>query len=300
MSRELFDISTKLWYFDRALKIENKGILGKMIDVTRVPDFDAGKRDVNQAGAATLNEDFIRAVKGNDIVAVQKYTQQGADINRSFINAEGFYDFDYNDYYQDVEYASPLFYAFKKDKQDMAEILLANNADVNKTTKDGETVLALAGSDMQKNRQIVEARGFDASLKAHRKALNTMAEKKDKDAAHKAAYLYLRTVFTEKWQKIDNETVSRTQFDKDGMVEITDHFNFKSAERTRYVRDFELDASHMQSCFFADMPQNARQAVKEAWEELKKRGGGQGIDARLALNEMRHYSRRAAQKGMVG
>lgn len=74
------------------------------------------------------------------------------------------------------------------------------------------------------------------------------------------------------------------------MIEVTTIFNFRAAKMKEITRDYATGRSDVESTYFADLPQNAREQVVEALTELQKQDGGQDVDPR-SLSGVRHIQR---------
>lgn len=245
-------------------------------------------------GPEEIRERFLNALKSDNYEDMSAALAQGADINMSVSETR----YHYGGYGRDGShythtYATTLFYALDKQNQKLLDFLIAHGADVNRPDAENKALLTMAVYKEIKPlvRAVVSASGFDRSAAVNKAALQTAADKKHSGPAQKELYQYLKSVLSDPWQKVDDETVSRVSFDKDGMLEVTDQFNFKAGERIRHIRDFEFGAVQTSSCFFADMPANMRAQLKEAWEALKAADGGKNIDPYEPL-PMRHIQRK--------
>jgi len=236
-----------------------------------------------------IQEQFTNAVKGRDYDAISAALELGADIDTEITESR------YNGYsrhggssYSSYTFKTALFYALEKQDQTLVAFLIAHGADVNRENSKKTSTLTMATHYGSKAcaKEIVASPLFERGASSHKAALQVAEEAKHKGPAQKELYQYINSVLSDMWQLVDDETVSRVSFDKDGMLEVTDQFNFKAGERIRHIRDFEFNTIQTSSAFFVDMPANMRSQLKEAWDALKAAGGGKNADPQ-AMNAVR-------------
>lgn len=236
-----------------------------------------------------IQEKFRSAVKSCDYDEMSAALAQGADIETQITERRyGGYHRHYGDSYNTYTYASPLFYALNQQNEKLVEFLIAHGINVNRLDDNKTTPLTTAVWKDNKHfaKLIASAPGFDRTLQENQAALQAAENMKHNGPAQKELYKYVVSVLSAPWQMVDDDIISRVSFDKDGMLEVTDQFNFKAGERVRHVRDFEFGSIQTTSCFFADMPANMRAQLKEAWDELKAAGGGKNVDPQ-SMNTVR-------------
>lgn len=227
-----------------------------------------------------IKQKFVDAVKSGNYEVMSAALEQGADINADMAETRHHYSYDGHESAYTQTYATTLFYALEKQDAKLLAFLVAHGADVNRVDENNSSPLTIAVYKENKPfiKILASAPGFDRYAEGSKAALQAAEGKKHSGPAQKELYQYVKSILFDPWQLVDDEIVSRVSFDKDGMLEITDQFNFKAGERIRHIRDFEFGAVQTTSCFFADMPANMRTQLKEAWEALKAAGGGKNTD----------------------
>jgi hypothetical protein len=235
-----------------------------------------------------IQQQFIDAVKNRDYDAISATLAQGADIDAEIIDRQYRGYRSHGSSYYTRTYTSPLFYALEKQDGQLLDFLVAHGVDVNRVDENKTAALTHAVYKEIKGlvKTIATAPGFDPKTAANKAALQAAENIKHNGPAQKELYKYAKSIFADPWQLVDDDIISRVSFDKDGMLEVTDQFNFKAGERIRHIRDFEFGAIQTISCFFADMPANMRAQLKEAWDELKAAGGGKDVDPQ-SMNSVR-------------
>ena len=247
-----------------------------------------------------IKQTFVDAVKNGNYEEMSAALEQGADINADLAETRRHYSYDGYESAYTQTYATTLFYALEKQDAKLLAFLVAHGADVNRVDENTNSPLTIAVHKEHKPfiKILTSAPGFDRHAEGSKAALQVAEGKKHSGSAQKELYQYIKSILSDPWQMVDNETVSRVSFDKDGMLEVTDQFNFKAGERLRHIRDFELGAAQTSSCFFADMPANMRAQLKEAWDALKAAGGGKNADPQsINATRLRQTNRRSALKG---
>ena len=191
-----------------------------------------------------------------------------------------------------------LFYAAACDNSAAIEMLIEHGANVNAVNKHNRTPLSryCVGHSFRSS-QLALARAKDLDLTsaqtiAARDAAMGYAEE---NLGSRRVYNILNQRMLEHdgpWFKMDDQTIKHIKFDWDSMIEVSEVFNFKAARQTTAVRDFENSTTNVEHCYFADIPENGIQFVKEALEELKARDGGKEVDERILSQGFRYMKRR--------
>ncbi|TNE29297.1 MAG: ankyrin repeat protein [Alphaproteobacteria bacterium] len=245
-----------------------------------------------------IQQQFIDAVKNRDYDAISAALAQGADIEAEITDQQYRGYRNYGSSYYTRTYTSPLFYALEHQDGQLLAFLAAHGADVNRIDENKTSLLTTAIYKENKGfiKTIATAPSFDRTKETNKAALQNAENIKHNGPAQKELYKYVVSVLSAPWQLVDDDIISRVSFDKDGMLEVTDQFNFKAGERIRHVRDFEFGSIQTTSCFFADMPANMRAQLKEAWDELKAAGGGKNVDQQsMNTVRLRQVTRRVSQ-----
>jgi len=196
------------------------------------------------------------------------------------------------------DYPNALHLAVAYNNSSVIEILLESGANVNVVDKNGRTPLSrVTVGNSYKASQLVLARakGLDLNAPQTKDALNAAMGRAADNLGSRRVYNILNQRMLEHdgpWFKVDDQTIKHIKFDWDSMIEVSEVFNFKAARQTTMVRDFENSMTNVEHCYFADIPENGIQFVKEALEELKVRDGGEGVDERILSQGFRYMKRR--------
>ena len=245
---------------------------------------------------AAAQKKFVTGLKNKKIDKVLEALAEGADIQAPISYQHRDWDRWGDPITRTKKFDSALSMAYFKGHLEMARSLVAHGLDVNSCEKPEQSCLVKAVNDGKQGwvRFMIDETRIDLDNVGHRAALEKAKGRKKKSESAKVIYHFLKQVFWEHgepWQKVNDHTIAHVHYDREGMVEISDHFNFQSAERTRYVRDIELGALATESRFFTEMPSNAQGRIKEAWAALQKRNGGQDCK-NWQQGHVRHYKRR--------
>ena len=263
-------------------------------DVTEQSAEDVLKAEKKAKAAA--QKKFVTGLKNKKIDKVLEALEEGADIQAPISYQYKGWD-RWDDYVTKTKkFDSALSMTYSQGNLEMARCLIAHGFDVNYCEKPTQSCLVKAVNDGKQSwvRFMIDETRIDLENSGHRAALEKAEGRKKKNESAKVIYYFLKQVFWEHgepWQKVNDHTIAHVHYDREGMVEISDHFNFQSAERTRYVRDMELGALATESRFFTEIPSNAQGRIKEAWAVLQKRDGGQDCK-NWQQDHVRHYKRR--------
>jgi len=250
----------------------------------------------NKKAKAAAQKKFVTGLKNKKIEKVLEALEEGADIQAPV--SYQYKDWDHwNDYVTKTKkFDSALSMAYSQGNLKIARCLVAHGFDVNYSEKPEQSCLVKAVNSAKQDwvRFLIGETRIDLSNPGHCAALEKAEGKKKKSESSKVIYHLLKQAFWEcgePWDKVNDHTIAHVHYDREGMIEVSDQFNFQSAERTRYVRDLELNALATESRFFTEMPANAQGRIKEAWDALLKRDGGKECK-RWQQGHVRHYQRR--------
>ena len=200
------------------------------------------------------------------------------------------------------KYSSALFYAaIKLNDVAMIKILLRYGADINAVDKDGNTPLSRStvGYDYRERQMVLaQAEGLDLGAAQTIRALAYAGER----ARHCEQYKNMSNILDARiraakgpWVKKGHYNIQHIQFDADDCMEFSEIFNFQSAKQTSIVRDLKTNKTDVTHCFFDDLPENSLRFVKDALEQLEKKGGAQDIDKRFLANRQQRRLQRRSQ-----
>jgi len=252
---------------------------------------------------------FQQAIQGNDLGGLKASLTEGADLNAEImIKTEerrrrySHFD-DYPDYeYHTVEHAWPnaLLYATSEGWIDLARCLVDSGADVNQT-RHGKTCLYSSVSKASREwvDMVLGSNTFDWDIDSNREALKLAKNQQNESTSAKAIYHYLNHRYWQHdgpWKNASEETISHVEYDEDGMLEITDRFNFVSEERIRYMRDHMMNAVTAETLAFTDMSAKMQERVHEAWKALQKHNGTNHA-ATYKISRQRRYNHRGTTHG---
>lgn len=203
--------------------------------------------------------------------------QAGADINAPFYvhyTIQPDWDLAYPET-KTVEYTNVLHYLFLKQETcfDFISFLIAQGADVNKTDE-GQTLLhkAFETDETAWSTTLLNSDAIDFTQTVYKDILKEAEEKKETAADKNGFYknIHQAALRANPWRKVDDDTISHTRFQKNGVIEITDSFNFSAGERFRLVRDHDMSCLSAEITYFVDMPAQALFQLKDAWKKLQK------------------------------
>jgi len=149
-------------------------------------------------------------------------------------------------------------------------------------------------------RQITEAEGFSPQEPSNRKAWVIAERYQSESPRHGQTYRLLQNIYdtVDGWQKLDDKSIQYVVRTPDQMVEIATVFNFRAVKLKDITRDYATGRIDVDNTYFADLPQNAREQVQEAFTELQKQDGGKDVDAR-SLSGTRHIQRHRGKQAQA-
>lgn len=256
-----------------------------------------------------IHERFQKAIQEKDLEKLKASIAEGADIDAQIMIKEqerrrsysAFDDFPRYEYHT-VEHECPnaLLYVTSEGKLDLARELVNSGAGVNQE-KGGKTCLysAVARANREWVDLILGSETFDWDVEGNRKTLKLAENQKDEGQAGKLMYHYLKHRYWQHdgpWKNASEQTISHVEYDEDGMIEITDRFNFASEERIRYMRDYTMNAVTSETLAFTDMSAKVQERVHEAWKALQKHNGTNHA-ATYKISRQRRYNHRGTTHG---
>ncbi|MBL1146378.1 MAG: hypothetical protein HND56_06005 [Pseudomonadota bacterium] len=186
-----------------------------------------------------------------------------------------------------------LYLAVYRQDPTLADIALRHGGDPNLGSENSSPLYkAVHEGYFSFCRQITEAEDFDPTTPLNRKAWVLAERYQNESPRHAQIYRLLQNVFdtANGWKKMDDSSIQHISRTPDQMIEVTTIFNFRAAKMKEITRDYATGRSDVESTYFADLPQNAREQVVEALTELQKQDGGQDVDPR-SLSGVRHIQR---------
>lgn len=225
----------------------------------------------------TPTEKFVAAVKNANLSDAQDAVKNGADINTEFkIQKTRHYGRGRASTYTET-YANAVFYLMNEQSGalELGEWLIENNIDINRNVKqsgDPQSCLvrAIANDQQRWIDLFFKTDTLDLTQPAHQGGLAAV-ENKPTEFRQKIVQAYWKTQGP--WEEVDDTTISHVSYEKKGMVQITDSFNFGAGERIRYIRDFDFKQITSESCALTELPAQAQDRLKEAWTVLHEKQG---------------------------
>ncbi|TNE29294.1 MAG: ankyrin repeat domain-containing protein [Alphaproteobacteria bacterium] len=233
---------------------------------------------------------FVKALKATDYDGVKEALANGANPEVK-IRVPRAYD-------GDLTYQTAMFYVMSRTKDtQMMDVLVAGGANVNAVDGSKKSLLraAIANNYTALALHMAKYDGVDFSSAEAKAAYELAAEKRHKEPQMETVYRYLHMKLEElqgPWRKTSDDSIKYVSYENDGMTEISETFNFRAARQSRTIRDFDTKSMLTTETYFADIPVNAQGFVREAFEELKKQGGGAKIDPHIPGHMRRYVSRK--------
>ena len=252
-------------------------------------EFAAEKKAATQSA-------FAESVKDNKSEDIVKAIENGADMYAEIIKRVRRYTH-FDDYpsYRNEQYENALVFAIEHNHVTTAETLLKNGFDLGEIDADRyfSKIVNTTSDKARWCRLLVDA-GYDMASAHVEETIQQTRKSLIESPSNQEFYNYLIQEHRKQkgaWEKVDDTTIAHISYRKDGFVEITDEFNFESAERIRYTRDFEIKSVATESRYFLEMPKQAQETIKEAWTALKAQGGGK-TTSQWQPGHTRHLKRR--------
>lgn len=225
----------------------------------------------------TPTEKFVDAVKNANLSAAQDAVKNGADINTELkIHKSRHYGRGRSSSYTET-YVNAVHYLMNEQTGavELGEWLIENNIDINCNVKTSGVpqsclVRAIANDQQRWIDLFFKAPTLDLTQPAHKDGLAAV-ENKPTEFRQKIIQAYWKTQGP--WEDVDDSTISHVSYEKKGMVQITDSFNFGSGERIRYIRDFDFKQITSESRALTELPAQAQDRLKEAWNVLHEKQG---------------------------
>lgn len=244
----------------------------------------------------TPTEKFVDAVKSANLSAAQDALKDGVDINTEFKERKTrHYARGRGSTYTET-YENALYYLMNEraGALELATWLIENKIDINcSVTQSGAPQSCLVRAIINDQHPwidlILQAPTLDLAHPVHKDGL-TAIEKKPTEFRQKIIQAYWETQGP--WEEVDDTTIAYVSYEKNGMVQITDSFNFGAGERIRYIRDFDFKQITFESRDLTELPAQAQDRLKEAWSVLHEK---QGIKAPpYNVKNHRHIKKRPA------
>ncbi len=225
----------------------------------------------------TPTEKFVAAVKNANISAAQDAVKNGADINTEFkIQKSRYHGRGRSSSYNET-YANAVHYLMNEQAGalELGAWLIENNIDINRNVKpSGDAQSCLVRAIVNDQHRWIDlffkADTLDLIQPAHQGGL-AVVENKPTEFRQKIVQAYWKTQGP--WEEVDDSTISHVSYEKKGMIQITDSFNFGAGERIRYIRDFDFKQITSESRPLTELPAQAQDRLKEAWTVLHERQG---------------------------